>query len=92
MRAAVLALVEAYVRGEKTAAEIRDEVRSRDDLAGLLAGCLGVNTLHIEAGGPWGSVHVELFHSRLRDELPDREIFHTAPRGEDIDRAVAKVL
>jgi transposase InsO family protein len=35
----------------------------------------GVGPLYIEPGKPWQNGYVESFHSRLRDELPDRELF-----------------
>ena len=45
---------------------------------------VGVRTLFIEPGGPWENGYVESFNSKLRDELPNGEIFYT--QGE------AKVL
>ena len=38
---------------------------------------LGVQPLCIEPGSPWGNGYVESFNGKLRDELLDREIFHT---------------
>ena len=38
---------------------------------------LGVTTLYIEPGSPWENGYVESFHSRLRDELLNGEIFYT---------------
>jgi transposase InsO family protein len=35
----------------------------------------GVETLYIEPGAPWENGYAESFHSRLRDELLDAEIF-----------------
>lgn len=35
----------------------------------------GVGTLYIERGSPWENGYSESFHSRLRDELLDRELF-----------------
>lgn len=35
----------------------------------------GVETLYIEPGSPWENGYVESFHSRLRDELLDAEVF-----------------
>jgi transposase InsO family protein len=35
----------------------------------------GVKTLYIEPGAPWENGYAESFHSRLRDELLDRELF-----------------
>jgi transposase InsO family protein len=36
----------------------------------------GVGTLYIEPGAPWENGYAESFHSRLRDELLDRELFN----------------
>jgi len=38
---------------------------------------LGVQTLYIEPGSPWGNGYVESFNGKLRDELPDGGIFYT---------------
>ena len=38
---------------------------------------VGAQTLVIEPGSPWGNGYVESFNGKLRDELLDREIFHT---------------
>ncbi len=35
----------------------------------------GVQTLYIEPGSPWQNGYAESFHSRLRDELLDAEVF-----------------
>jgi putative transposase len=35
----------------------------------------GVETLYVEPGSPWENGYVESFHSRLRDELTNREEF-----------------
>jgi len=35
----------------------------------------GVDTLYIERGSPWENGYVESFHSRMRDELLDGELF-----------------
>jgi len=35
----------------------------------------GVETLYIEPGSPWENGYAESFHSRLRDELLDAEVF-----------------
>ena len=37
----------------------------------------GTGTLYIEPGSPWENPFVESFNARLRDELFNREIFHT---------------
>ncbi len=36
---------------------------------------LGVDTLYIEPGSPWENPFIESFHSRLRDEVLNRESF-----------------
>ncbi|QDV34694.1 Integrase core domain protein [Tautonia plasticadhaerens] len=38
---------------------------------------VGVTTLNIEPGSPWGGGDIESFNGKLSDELPDREIFDT---------------
>ena len=38
-------------------------------------GRASVGTLHIEPGAPWRNGYAESFHSRLRDELLDAEVF-----------------
>ena len=40
-------------------------------------GGLGVEVLYIEPGAPWENGYAESFHSRLRDELLEREEFET---------------
>jgi transposase InsO family protein len=37
----------------------------------------GVRTLFIEPGSPWENGYCESFNGKLRDEVLDREIFHT---------------
>ena len=37
----------------------------------------GIATLYIEPGSPWENPFVESFNARLRDELFNREIFHS---------------
>ncbi len=39
-------------------------------------GLAGVETLYVEPGSPWENGYVESFHSRLRDELTNREEIH----------------
>ena len=38
-------------------------------------GRTGVETLYVEPGSPWENGYAESFHSRLRDELLNREVF-----------------
>jgi len=38
---------------------------------------IGVETLYIEPGSPWGNGYIESFNGRLRDELLNVEIFDT---------------
>jgi transposase InsO family protein len=40
-------------------------------------GKVGVKTLYIEPGGPWGNGYVESLNGKLRDELLTGEIFYT---------------
>ena len=40
-------------------------------------GKVGAKTLYIEPGSPWENGCVESFNGKLRDELLDREVFHT---------------
>ena len=40
-------------------------------------GRLGVGTLFIEPGSPWENGYCESFDGKLRDELLDREVFHS---------------
>ena len=40
-------------------------------------GKVGAKTLYIEPGASWESGDVEIFNGKLRDELLDREVFHT---------------
>ena len=40
-------------------------------------GRVGAKTLYIEPGSPWENGYVESFAGKLRDELSDREVFHT---------------
>ena len=46
--------------------------RVRDWLARL-----GVKTLFIEPGSPWDNGYIESFNGELRDELLNREVFHS---------------
>ena len=52
----------------------------------------GVTTLYIEPGSPWENGYVESFHSRLKDELFNEEIFKYLVGSEGIDRTVARPL
>ena len=38
---------------------------------------VGAKTTYIEPGSPWEDGYVEGFNVRLRDELPNREIFYS---------------
>ena len=40
-------------------------------------GRVGLKTLFIETGSPWGDGYIESFNGQLQDELLDREIFDT---------------
>jgi transposase InsO family protein len=47
-------------------------------------GKANVQTLYIEPGAPWENGFVESFHSRLRDELLNREEFQTLPEAKQL--------
>ena len=40
-------------------------------------GGVGARTLYFAPGSPWENGYVESFNGKLRDELLDREVFHT---------------
>jgi transposase InsO family protein len=40
-------------------------------------GRVGVSTLFIEPGSPWGDGYIESFNGKFRDEFLDREVFDT---------------
>lgn len=44
----------------------------------------GSKTLYIEPGSPWANGYVESFNGKLRDELPDREMFETLKEAKVI--------
>jgi putative transposase len=44
----------------------------------------GVGTLYIEPGSPWQNGYAESFHSRLRSELLDAEIFETVREAQSL--------
>ena len=41
-----------------------------------------VGTLYIEPGSPWENGYIESFHSRLRDELLNRELFYSVKEAK----------
>jgi putative transposase len=47
----------------------------------------GVKTLYIEPGSPWQNGYAESFHSRLRDELLETEVFETLKEAKDLATA-----
>ena len=49
-------------------------------------GRIGVKTLFIEPGSPWENGYVESFNGKLRDELLNREIFHTLTEAQVLVR------
>ena len=51
-------------------------------------GKVGAKTLYIEPGSPWENGYVESFNGKLRDELPDREIFLHITGRAGTDRGV----
>ena len=42
----------------------------------------GIDTAYIAPGSPWENAYVESFHSRLRDEFLDRELFASLPEAK----------
>ena len=48
---------------------------------------LGVGTLFIEAGSPWENGYCESFNGKLRDELLDREAFHSPREAQVLIKA-----
>jgi transposase InsO family protein len=43
---------------------------------------LEVATLFIEPGSPWENGYIESFNGKLRDELLNREVFHTLKEAQ----------
>ena len=41
-----------------------------------------IETLYIEPGSPWENGYIELFNGRLRDELLNREVFHSVKEAK----------
>ena len=46
-----------------------------------------VGSLYIEPGGPWENGYAESFHSKLRDELLNAEVFETLPHAKALGLA-----
>jgi transposase InsO family protein len=61
---------------EFVARAIRDYVKS-----------VGIETLYVEPGSPWENGFVESFHSRLRDELLNREEFTSVAEAKALSAA-----
>ena len=61
--------VPGYIRSDNGPEFIADAVKKwlREQMVG---------TLYIEPGSPWENGYIESFHSRLRDELLNRELFY----------------
>jgi len=53
---------------------------------------LQVRPLYIEPGSPWENGYIESFNGKMRDQLPNLEIFLFSEGGTDIDRSVAQAL
>ncbi len=47
----------------------------------------GVETLYVEPGSPWQNGYAESFHSRLRSELLDAEVFETVAEAQSLSAA-----
>jgi len=41
-----------------------------------------IETLYIAPGSPWENGYIESFHARLRDDLLDREVFHSVKEAK----------
>ena len=48
---------------------------------------VGVETLYIEPGSPWQNGYAESFHSRLRSELLDAEVFESVAAAQSLAAA-----
>ncbi len=62
--------VPAHIRSDNGPEFVAEAVKGR--IAGV-----GAGTAFIEPGSPWENGQVESFDGKLRDELPDREVFST---------------
>ena len=51
---------------------------------------MGVKTLFIERGSPWENGYIESFNGKLRDELPNREVFDTLTEAKVLIEAWRK--
>ena len=47
----------------------------------------GIETLYVEPGSPWQNGYAESFHSRLRSELLDAEVFETVAEAQGLSAA-----
>ena len=51
-----------------------------------------VETLHIVPGSPWENSYIESFNGKLRDDVLDREVFHSVKNGYDVACLQVKVI
>jgi len=67
--------VPGYIRSDNGSEFIADAVKKwlEDQMVG---------TLYIEPGSPWENGYIESFHSRLRDELLNRELFYSVKEAK----------
>jgi len=67
--------VPGYIRSDNGPEFIADAVKKwlREQMVG---------TLYIEPGSPWENGYIESFHSRLRDELLNRELFYSVKEAK----------
>jgi transposase InsO family protein len=63
--------IPAHIRSDQGPEFVADTVK------GWIGG-VGATTAYIEKGSPWENGYVESFNARLRDELLNGEVFHTA--------------
>jgi transposase InsO family protein len=69
--------VPQFVRSDNGPEFIAEAIRKFLSLA-------GVGALYIEPGSPWQNGYAESFHSRLRSELLDAEIFETVREAQSL--------
>jgi putative transposase len=67
--------VPAHIRSDNGPEFVAEAVR------GWIAG-VGAKAAYIEPGSPWENGYVESFNGKLRDELLDREAFHTLAEAQ----------
>jgi len=71
----MIRVVPGYIRSDNGPEFIADKIRRwlSDN---------HVETLYIEPGSPWENGYIESFNGKLRDEVLDREVFHSAKEAK----------